>query len=421
MDYDKNIVEKVSDTLVRAGSVFLPDKKEAYKRAIESEVNQQARWTLEMILKNAITAEKNCSPLCDDTGIPHLVLEVGPDTVVTGKIMQSIREGIRQGLRKLPGRPMAIKGNDFQRIDQSLGMDEDPGALEPAPVLIRNIEENVLRLHVLMFGGGPAIRGKTYRIFHKHNVENVLNEIISWATDATAMLGCTPCTLAIGVGRSHYEAASMMLQALVDDCNGLFKEEFRGVEANICVSMERTDAPEQLVPEEIQDNVLDAVMACHDGVLRNIPSMPGIVETSSNLAIVNVTPEKAEVLILARSSDEGMMDYETTMLECCFNMAGMKVEYSGRYGAWQPNFDSPIVARMVGVYKQLFGEEALVQVVHAGLECSLIGQVYPKMDMVSFGPTLRSPHTPDERCHIPSVAKFWTFMKELLRQIPEKD
>ena len=216
MDYDKNIVEKVSDTLVRAGSVFLPDKKEAYKRAIESEVNQQARWTLEMILKNAITAEKNCSPLCDDTGIPHLVLEVGPDTVVTGKIMQSIREGIRQGLRKLPGRPMAIKGNDFQRIDQSLGMDEDPGALEPAPVLIRNIEENVLRLHVLMFGGGPAIRGKTYRIFHKHNVENVLNEIISWATDATAMLGCTPCTLAVGVGRSHYEASSMMLQALVD-------------------------------------------------------------------------------------------------------------------------------------------------------------------------------------------------------------
>lgn len=211
------------------------------------------------------------------------------------------------------------------------------------------------------------------------------------------------------------------LQALVDDCNGLFKEEFRGVEANICVSMERTDAPDQLVPEEIQDNVLDAVMACHDGVLRNIPSMPGIVETSSNLAIVNVTPEKAEVLILARSSDEGMMDYETTMLECCFNMAGMKVEYSGRYGAWQPNFDSPIVARMVDVYKQLFGEEALVQVVHAGLECSLIGQVYPKMDMVSFGPTLRSPHTPDERCHIPSVAKFWTFMKELLRQIPEKD
>ena len=211
------------------------------------------------------------------------------------------------------------------------------------------------------------------------------------------------------------------LQGLVDYCGELFAEEFRGVEERISVTMERVGSPEALVPEEIQDNVLDAVMACHDGVLRNIPSMPGIVETSSNLAIVNVTPEKAEVLILARSSDEGMMDYETAMLECCFNMAGMKVEYSGRYGAWQPNFDSQIVAQMADVYEKMFGEKALVQVVHAGLECSLIGEVYPKMDMVSFGPTLRSPHTPDERCHIPSVAKFWDFLKDLLRQIPVKD
>lgn len=122
----------------------------------------------------------------------------------------------------------------------------------------------------------------------------------------------------------------------------------------------------------------------------------------SNLAIVNVTPERAEVLILARSSSESMMDYIGTMLESCFNMAGMKVEFSGRYGAWQPNFDSQITAQMVEIYKEMFDEEALVQVVHAGLECSLIGEVYPDMDLVSFGPTLRSPHTPDERCHIPS-------------------
>ena len=149
-------------------------------------------------------------------------------------------------------------------------------------------------------------------------------------------------------------------------------------------------------------------------------SIPHIVETSSNLAIVNVTPERAEVLILARSSSESMMDYIGTMLESCFNMAGMKVEFSGRYGAWQPNFDSQITAQMVEIYKEMFDEEALVQVVHAGLECSLIGEVYPDMDLVSFGPTLRSPHTPDERCHIPSVAKFWVFLKELLRRIPEK-
>ena len=210
------------------------------------------------------------------------------------------------------------------------------------------------------------------------------------------------------------------LQGLVEYCTEMFAEEYRGVEENIVMTMERVDLPAAQVPEDIQDNVLDAIMACHDGVLRYIPSIPHIVETSSNLAIVNVTPERAEVLILARSSSESMMDYIGTMLESCFNMAGMKVEFSGRYGAWQPNFDSQITAQMVEIYKEMFGEEALVQVVHAGLECSLIGEVYPDMDLVSFGPTLRSPHTPDERCHIPSVAKFWAFLKELLRRIPEK-
>ena len=216
MEYDKFVVEKVSETLVNAGSTFLPDKKEAYKRAIERETNPQAKWTLEKILENADAAEENKSPLCDDTGIPHLVLEVGENKAVSGKMLESIKEGLRQGLRKLPGRPMAIKGNDSERIDQSLGLEEDPGKLDSAPILIRNIDEDVIRLHILMFGGGPAIRGKTYRIFHKHSTKVVLDEIIDWAKNSTAQLGCTPCTLAVGVGRSHYEASSMMLQALVD-------------------------------------------------------------------------------------------------------------------------------------------------------------------------------------------------------------
>lgn len=216
MNYNEVIVDKVCDALVRAGSTFLSDKKVAYEKAVAAETNEQARWTLKTILKNAQIAEQNASPLCDDTGIPHLVLEVGPNVAVTGNMIESIKVGIRRGLRKLPGRPMAIKGDDYHRIDQSLGMYEDPAALDAAPILIRNIEDDVIRLHVLMFGGGPAIRGKTYRVFHKHSVQTVLDEIVSWATEGTAMLGCTPCTLAVGVGRSHYEATSMMLQALVD-------------------------------------------------------------------------------------------------------------------------------------------------------------------------------------------------------------
>ena len=145
-----------------------------------------------------------------------MLVEIGPHASVNGLLLDSIREGIRQGLRRLPGRPMAVRGSDMQRLDQSLGMYDDPGELLSAPILLRNTEEDVIRVHLLMFGGGPAIRGKTYRVFHKHSVQTVVDEIVSWATDSTAMLGCTPCTLGIGIGRSHYEAASMMLQALVD-------------------------------------------------------------------------------------------------------------------------------------------------------------------------------------------------------------
>lgn len=210
------IIKTVSNGLIASGSSFLPDKKAAYERAISKETNSQAKWVLETIFENAGVAERNHSPLCDDTGVPHLVLDVGPNCSVTGDMLESIREGVRQGLRKLPGRPMAIKGDDARRIDQSLGMDDDPGALDAAPILIRSIGEEKIRLHIMMFGGGPAIRAKTYRVFHKHKVDTVMDEIISWAVEGTRLLGCTPSTIAIGIGRSHYEATSMMLQALVD-------------------------------------------------------------------------------------------------------------------------------------------------------------------------------------------------------------
>lgn len=211
-----DIITRVRDTLVAAGSTFREDKKEAYRCAIGKETNPKAKWVMETVLANAEAAEANRSPLCDDTGIPHLVLEVGPDCAVTGRMLDDIKEGVKQGLRALPGRPMGIMGDDSHRIDQSGGLNPDSAGVEPAPILIRRCDENVIRLHILMFGGGPAIRGKTYRVFHKHNTQVVLDEIISWAKESVAQLGCSPCTLAVGIGRSHYEAASMMLQAQVD-------------------------------------------------------------------------------------------------------------------------------------------------------------------------------------------------------------
>ncbi len=211
-----DLISLVRDTLVEAGSTFRADKKEAYRRAIAAETNEKAKWVLQTVLDNAEAAEANCSPLCDDSGIPHLVLEVGPDRAVTGRMLDEIREGVRQGLRKLPGRPMGILGDDSHRIDQSGGLDPDSAGVEPAPILLRRCADDVIRLHILMFGGGPAIRAKTYRVFHKHNTQVVLDEIVNWAREGVAQLGCSPCTLAVGIGRSHYEATSMMLQAQVD-------------------------------------------------------------------------------------------------------------------------------------------------------------------------------------------------------------
>lgn len=212
----EEIAVLVRDTLVDAGSSFREDKKDVYKRAIDTERNKQAKWVLEQVLANAEVAEKNKAPLCDDTGIPHMVLEVGEDCAVTGQMLDAIKKGIADGLQKLPGRPMGIMGDASHRIDQSGGLNPDSAGVEPAPILLRRCKDNVIRLHILMLGGGPAIRAKTYRVFHKHNTQVVLDEIVKWAIEGVAQLGCSPCTLAVGIGRSHFEATSMMLQAQVD-------------------------------------------------------------------------------------------------------------------------------------------------------------------------------------------------------------
>ncbi len=210
------IVAKVADCLVRAGSTFTEDRKQAYREAICCEETEIAKWNLETILENAVVAERDRSPLCDDTGIPHVIVEVGPDKALTGNVMKAIKEGIKEGLKELPGRPMAIMGDDAERIDMSGGISPNSEDLDLAPVLVREVEEDVLRVTVLMLGGGPAIRGLTQRIFHKHNLTVVLDEIVKRAKEATGLLGCTPCALAVGMGRSQFEATALMMEALAD-------------------------------------------------------------------------------------------------------------------------------------------------------------------------------------------------------------
>ena len=210
------------------------------------------------------------------------------------------------------------------------------------------------------------------------------------------------------------------LMELVADYKETFNDEYKGIEDEIDVTVEDVELPAHVVPQEIQDNLVDAVYAAHNGVWRYIPSMPNIVETSSNLAIVDIDGGKAAVKILARSSSETKKDELATSLESCFNMAGMKVEFSGGYGGWDPNTDSELIKVMRRIYNELFNEEPTVQVVHAGLECSIILSKYPGLDICSFGPTLLSPHTPTERAYWPSATKFWDLLVKTLEETPMK-
>ena len=211
------------------------------------------------------------------------------------------------------------------------------------------------------------------------------------------------------------------LKELATEWQNDFRDQYKTIETlGIEVVVEDVETPKTEVPVEIQDNLVNAIYGCHNGVIRMIPSYPDVVETSSNLAIIDIEEGRAAFKILARSSREDMKDYVVKTLESCFSMAGMKVETAGSYGGWDPNPDSEILHLLLKEYKELFGEDGIIQVDHAGLECSVILGKYPHLDVVSLGPTMRSPHTTTERALIATVDPFWSLLKKTLSDVPVK-
>lgn len=217
----KGVKEKIVEAVVRASSVMTDDKKKIYQNIIEEEKSVNAKWILEQMLENAYIAEEQGSPMCDDTGVPHLLLEIGKGKSLTSELLSLIEDAVGVGLKKLPGRPMAVLGDDIQRIEQSCGLDELSEAVVPAPIIIKRVEEPILRLHILMQGGGPEIRGLTKRVFHHHDIKTVEDEIVQWSIEAVRYLGCSPCTLAIGIGRSHLESTALMTEAQIYGRHGV--------------------------------------------------------------------------------------------------------------------------------------------------------------------------------------------------------
>ena len=206
----------------------------------------------------------------------------------------------------------------------------------------------------------------------------------------------------------------------VKEYEELFIEEFKGVEEKISFTVEQVELPTGLIPEEVQDDLINGVTACPNGVLRFIPELPEVVETSNNLAIIKSDGNSVIIRTLIRSSVESRKEELASMVESVFLLAGAKVELVGGYPGWKPNLDSPILKQMTKVYEDKYGKTPKVMIIHAGLECGILGTHYPKMDMISFGPTIKFPHSPDEKVNIATVTKFWDYLLATLENIPVK-
>lgn len=206
---------------------------------------------------------------------------------------------------------------------------------------------------------------------------------------------------------------------LIKEYEGIYKEEYKAVELvdKMSFTAEKTELPKTLIPEEIQDGLINAVVGCQNGVISMLTEFEGIVETSTNLASVKSSPGRIEAKMLARSSSETRKDEICTSLESVFSLAGAKVSIENPYPGWQPNAQSDTLNMMAALYDEMYGEKAHVVVVHAGLECGIILSSTPGLDIVSFGPTILNAHSPDEYVVIDTVGKFYDYLIKTLERI----
>ena len=196
--------------------------------------------------------------------------------------------------------------------------------------------------------------------------------------------------------------------------------EFSAVEHAICLEVQKTAAPKNVITKADQLRIVNMVYAMPNGVMRMSDSMEGLVETSTNLAILKAENGVMEMKCLLRSSVDSAKEAVGEKMVAIAEMAGAEITLTGAYPGWKPNMDSPILKTMLGVYQKLFNKPAEIKAIHAGLECGLLGGMYPNWDMISFGPTISHPHSPDEKVNVESVDKFWRFLIETLKNVPTK-
>jgi len=210
------------------------------------------------------------------------------------------------------------------------------------------------------------------------------------------------------------------VKAAVTEFEAMAQAEFAGIEDAIAVKAEEVAAPAECLPADVAKALMAAVVACPDGVEKMSMAMEGLVQTSNNLARVVSDGKQVKLQSLMRSSVRSEKEAVGDAIKAVFELAGAEVELSGSYDGWNPNMQSPILKAMLASYEALYGKAPAVTAIHAGLECGIIGSNYPNLDMISFGPTICYPHSPDEKVEIASVEKFYDFLLHTLKNAPKK-
>lgn len=359
--------------------------------------------------------------ILSSTDIPHPAMEalftIDEETGMTGAM--GLQGGVLQGEILLN---LDTEEDDEIDIGCAGGLDVTASKSYTSQSVDNNTHDG-LEIHVKGLKGGHSgidihlDRGNANkiitRLLYGHQDYDIMVNSIDGGSLRNAIPRESTALLAI-----RKETKALILdkinQRIVD-----IKKEYQTIEPNIAIEIKGINTPDNAMSPLDQKQVLDAVNGAHNGVFRMSPDIADLVEASNNVAKIEVKNGQAKILCLTRSSVESSKLNVAQCLKSVFDLAGFDVVFSGDYPGWTPNVHSPILGVLTDLYEKMHGSKASIVACHAGLECGILGRNYPEMDMISYGPTIKGAHSPDERVSISSVQKFWEFTLEILKNIPQ--
>ncbi len=357
--------------------------------------------------------------LLSSTDIPHPALEalftIDEETGMTGAM--ALQGGLLHGKYMLN-----LDTEDDRELTIGCAGGVDVTATGIYPIEHVPVGSSAFRLGVTGLTGGHS--GMDIHL-GRGNANKLMNRLLH---EATSKLGLRVASIDGGSLRNAIPRESFAivlvpdsqeagLRKLISNQTRILQEEYRKTDPGLQIQLETADLPDGLMSDEFHADLLRAIYACPNGIHRMSPDIDGLVQTSNNVARVIAGEGKYTVMCLTRSSVESEKFDLAEAIRSTFELVGADVAFEGSYPGWTPRPEAAIVTLMTNLYKDLYNEDPLVNACHAGLECGILGQNYPKMEMISFGPNIRGAHSPDEKVQVSSVQKFWQFLKATLDNV----